>query len=415
VNASRKERFTIVGLYPWGKFWSISEGSGSPSFYLSPRGFVDAGHRIILVTPRFERPAGREVVDGIEIVRYAGGPGCVTEPPGGPALRFLRRTANYVHYQIAAFVAAFRVCRRIRPDALIAYGEYSTPVTWLLGKCFRVPTVARLFGTGIAPFLGRPLHLAYHFVQVLAFGVPATRTILCDDGSKGDVVARRLGVSSDRLRFWRNGADHALYRPAADRRALRRELDLPPDDVLLFTVSRLWGQKRIDRILAALPQVRASHPTTSLLIVGDGAERAALEAEAKRLGVADAVFFAGAVPRERLGDFINAGDVFVAMSDRTNAANPLFEAMLCAKPCVVLNTGGTAEVIEDGVNGWLVPESRPEELAPILVRVLSDGPRALAVGKRALEWAKANIPTYEERQRLEVSVVEEVVRAPRGQ
>jgi glycosyltransferase involved in cell wall biosynthesis len=409
-TASPRKRLTVVGIYPWGKFWSIREGSGSPSFYLSPRGFVDAGHRIVLVTPRFDQPAGKDTYRGIELIRYRGGPSSVLETTGSALGRFVRRTVNYLHYQVAAFIAGFRACRELKPDVLIAYGEYSRPVTWALGKCFRRPTVARLFGTGLESVLGDPLRLAYHFVQVMAFRVPATRVILCNDGSRGDQVAERLGVEAHRLRYWRNGADHAMYDPAVDRAALRSRLGLPAEGRILFTVSRLWGEKRIDRILAALPTVRSHYPDTTLLVVGDGVERENLEAEATRLGVAGAIVWAGSVDRDVLASYLNAGDLFVAMSDRTNAANPLFEAMLCAKPCVVLDTGATSEVIRHGENGWLVPAEHPERLGATLVEVFADWPRALEVGTRALEWARAHIPTYEERQRMEVAVVEEAAR-----
>jgi glycosyltransferase involved in cell wall biosynthesis len=120
------------------------------------------------------------------------------------------------------------------------------------------------------------------------------------------------------------------------------------------------------------------------------------------------------VVRDVLASYINAGDLFVAMSDRTNAANPLFEAMICAKPCVVLDTGATSEVIRHAHNGWLIPEAHPERLGATLIEVLSDWPRALEVGERALEWARAHIPTYEERQRMEVALVEEAAREGMG-
>jgi len=175
--------------------------------------------------------------------------------------------------------------------------------------------------------------------------------------------------------------------------------------VLLFTISRLHPEKHVERILGALPDVLTAHPDTAFVVIGSGPEDAFLRREAERLGVADAVIFAGAVDRDHLGDYMNACDVFVAMSDRTNAANPLFETSLCAKPPVVLDTGGTSAAVTDGVNGWLVPESAPEQLGEVLRRVLDDPDERRRVSEGALRWARANIPSYRRRQEMEVDAV----------
>ncbi len=416
---SESPRLTVVGIYPWWTFWALGEGRGSPSFYLSPKGFVNAGHRMIIVQPRRDNPPGRAEYRGIELVRYRGGPYTIIEDTTQSKLRrVVSRNWIYWQYQVAAFVAGVRVCRREKPDALIAYGDHSTPVTWLLGKLFGTPTVNRLFGTFLNRYLeGGPftrLKLLYHYIQVLGLKVPASYTVLCDDGSEGDRVAAALGVDPERFRFWRNGSDHSRYDPDVDVRALRERLGLPQRGTLLFNISRLHREKRNDRIIAALPMVLERHPDTRLVLIGSGEDRDRLETEAHRLGVDHAIIWTGSIDQENLGDYINACDVFVAMSDRTNAANPLFEACLSGKPPVVLNTGGTGRAITHGVNGWLVPEANPEALGPMLLEILADPDRVAEVGRAALEWARANVPTIEGRQRMEVDIVEQAVREHRA-
>ncbi len=410
-----REKLTILGIYPFWTFWSMGEGKGTPSFFLSPKGFVDAGHRMVLVMPRRDNPAGESTYHGIELVRYRGAPGSILENPGrGRFIRFFIRNWKYVQYQVATLVAASRVARRLKPDLILSYGDYAAPIGWAVSRRLGVPNITRLFGTFLARFVGSRVKLYYHYIQVLGFIVPARYVILCDDGSEGDRVAKALGLPRDRLRYWKNGLDYTLYRPDADRRGLRRRLGLPADGEIIFTVSRMHPEKHIERILRAMPTVLERHPEARFLMVGDGPEEHALKEEARRLGVTDAVIWAGSVDREHLGDYLNAGDVFVAMSDRTNAANPLFEAMLCAHSCVVLNTGGTSRSVQDGVNGYLVPEDRPEELGPILSRVLDAPDERREAGRRAREWVLANIPSLDARQRLEVALAEETVREARA-
>jgi len=410
-----EKKLTILGIYPFWNFWSMGEGKGTPSFFLSPKGFVDAGHRMVLVLPRRDNPPGETLYHGIELIRYRGGPGSILENPArGRFVRFLIRNWKYWQYQIAAFIAASKAAKRLQPDLILAYGEYSAPVGWLLSRRLGVPNITRLFGTFLARFLGSPLKLYYHYIQVLGFKMPARYVIICNDGSNGDRVAEALGVRMDRFRFWRNGTDHAIYNPEADRASLRKKLGLPADAPIIFTVSRMHREKHIERILAAMPAILKRHPDARFLMVGDGPDEMLLRLEAERLAVAHAVIWAGSVDRENLSDYVNAGDVFVAMSDRTNAANPLFEAMLCAQPCVVLDTGGTSEVIADGENGWLLPESRPEMLGPTVLSVLDNPDEARARGGRARDWALENIPSLEERQRMEVALVEQTVRDAGG-
>jgi glycosyltransferase involved in cell wall biosynthesis len=409
-------QLTIVAVFPWWKFWMMGEGEGSPSFFLSPKGFVDAGHRMIVVMPRAAGLPATETYHGMEIVRYRAGFTSVLDEPDHPKLwRFLRRHAIYWWYQVVAFLAALRVCRRERPGVIIGYGDQSPPATWLLGKVAGLPTVHRCFGTSLAPAVGNPFKLLYRYIEVLALRIPARALVLVNDGSDGDKIARRLGVPIERIRFWRNGMNHDLFDPLTPARTHRDALGLPPEGPLLYTVSRFHPQKHIERILQALPDVFNAHPGAHCVLVGDGPERPFLEAEVARLGLDDRVLFTGALDQTQLKAVNNACDVFVAMSDRTNAANPLFEAMIAGRPGVVLDSGATSDVIEHDVNGWLVPEAYPERLSAVLSAILGDGSRISEVGQAARRWAVEHIPTWKERQRMEVEVVEEVVRAWRAE
>lgn len=405
-----KEPLTVVGIYAWPVFWAIEEDKGSPSFYLSPKGFVDAGHRMVVVMPRGDSPPGPSSYRGIELYRYGGGPASIRENPlQGRLRRTIRRNVVYWHYVVAALVGGHRACRRAAPDAIVAYGDYSVIPAFLLARRFRVPLITRIFGTNLYRYLGKRLWLLYHYMHVLPYKVPADYLIMANDGSSGDRVATALGVPADRLRFWRNGGDHDIPVLAEDRAEIRRALELPDRAPLLFTISRLHPEKHIERILDALPVVRASHPSVRFVIIGAGPDDARLRRIAALRGVEDVVIWAGALSRARLAEYIHACDVFVATSDRTNAANPLFESMLSGKPGVLLDTGETSRAVTDGENGWLVPEDAPERLGDVLVGVLDDPERLARVGERARAWALANIPTYTERQRMEVALVEQAV------
>jgi glycosyltransferase involved in cell wall biosynthesis len=97
-------------------------------------------------------------------------------------------------------------------------------------------------------------------------------------------------------------------------------------------------------------------PFTAML-VGDGPDRAMLEARATALGVADAVQFLGERPDvERL---LPGFDVFVLSSREEGIPNALLEAMAAGRPAVVTDVGGNREVLRDGDTGWIVPAQSP--------------------------------------------------------
>ena len=107
--------------------------------------------------------------------------------------------------------------------------------------------------------------------------------------------------------------------------------------------------------------------------MGDGPERKALERETERLGVGDRLHFVGFVTHDRLPAAMAHADVLVLPSLYEELGTVLLEAMQAGLPIVASETGGIPDVIEDGVNGLLVPPGDPEALARVIDRILSDG------------------------------------------
>jgi len=154
-------------------------------------------------------------------------------------------------------------------------------------------------------------------------------------------------------------------------------------------VGRLAPQKGVGTLVAAAGLLE--DPSAQILLVGDGPERKALEREAKRIGVADRLHFVGFVTHERLPAVLAHADLLVLPSIYEELGTVLLEAMQAALPIVASKTGGIPEVIEDGVNGMLVPPGDPEALARAIDRLLAD--RALAC--RLSEGAQERVKHYD--------------------
>jgi glycogen(starch) synthase len=139
-------------------------------------------------------------------------------------------------------------------------------------------------------------------------------------------------------------------------------------------VGRLAPQKGVHTLVAAAGLLE--DPSVRVLLVGDGPERKALEREAERIDAGDRVRFLGFFAHERLPAAMAHADLLVLPSVYEELGTVLLEAMWAGLPIVASRTGGIPDVIEDGVNGLLVPPGEPEALASVIDRVLAD--RALA-------------------------------------
>jgi glycosyltransferase involved in cell wall biosynthesis len=159
---------------------------------------------------------------------------------------------------------------------------------------------------------------------------------------------------------------------------VRAEYGVGADTPLVVVVARHHPQKDLAMFLRAMVRVRAAVPGVRAVMVGDGPERAHLEAECTRLGLADVVAFAGFRPNP--ADEMQAADV-VALSSRWEGS-PLVvaECLALGRPLVTTAVGTVARHLVDGVSARVVPVGDDAAFAAALVELLGDPDRAAAIG-----------------------------------
>lgn len=171
--------------------------------------------------------------------------------------------------------------------------------------------------------------------------------------------------------------DPAPADPAA-LAAVRTQLGLPADARVIFTLGRFIGIKGFDDLLdafAALPAAPGGQPL-HLVIGGDGELRAALQAQAERLGIAARTHFPGwlAAP----GPYYHLAEIMVCPSRHETLGNVILEAWSYRKPVVATRSPGACELIVDDANGLLCPVADPPALAARLRELLDAGSAARA-------------------------------------
>jgi glycosyltransferase involved in cell wall biosynthesis len=208
------------------------------------------------------------------------------------------------------------------------------------------------------------------------------------------------GCRPERVIMVPNGIDHIRFaRNDALRADARRELGLGDQDLVIGAVGRLERQKRFDLLIDAVSGLRKDFPQLRLLIAGDGSLRGALEDRIAQGGAAGFVQLLGHQP-----DVIrlhHAFDLFVQASDQEGSPNVVLEAMSLATPAVVTDVGGTADLIEDGVHGLLIPAGNAAALTGAIRRALSDWPATLARRDAARARVEAELSFGQRMARVE--------------
>ncbi len=197
------------------------------------------------------------------------------------------------------------------------------------------------------------------------------------------VVSRAIGavmeaarIGRQRLRLVYEGVPDPA--PATGGRAALRELGVPEDAPVVGNVAALTGHKDHATLLEAMARLRPRQPQARLVILGEGELRGTLEAQARALGLADRVVFAGF--RRDLDRLLPAFSVFCLSSHLEGLGTSLLDAMAYGLPVVATAAGGIPEAVADGVTGRLVAPRDPDALASALAEALGDDARRAGWG-----------------------------------
>jgi glycosyltransferase involved in cell wall biosynthesis len=260
----------------------------------------------------------------------------------------------------------------LRVEAIDAHYLYPDGVVavWL-GREFGLPVVitARGSDTSLLPRYRVPRRL----IQGAIAGADA---LIAVSAALGEEL-QALGAPPGKVTVLRNGVDLGLFRPPADRAGLRAALGV--EGKVLLSVGLLIPRKGHHLTIEAL----AALPGHTLLVLGEGPERAALEALAARCGIADRVRLLGARPHAELPAFYGAADAMVLASSREGWANVLLESMACGTPVVSSPAWGSREAVAAPAAGLVLDTATPATIAAGVRQLLAAPPDRAATRRYA--------------------------------
>jgi glycosyltransferase involved in cell wall biosynthesis len=316
------------------------------------------------------------LVDDFDVAVAAYGHGPLREAAAASGVRFipLRHVRRPISpwRDLAGLVELVRLLRRERPDILHASSSKAGVLGRLAALLAGVPIrIFTVHGWAFSAHSGAASRL-YRWADRLMR--PLTTVTICvaeHERARGlearTCTAERTVVIPNAI-----GVQHA---PSA-----RHDRERP----LLVTVGRLKAPKdflTLVRALALLPR-----GSFDALIVGDGPDRADLEAEIRRLGIGERVHLAG--ERRDVSALLAGASVFVLPSVSEGLPVSVLEAMAAGLPVVGSRVGGMPELVVEGETGLLVEPGDPDELAAALGRLLAERELRRRLGDAGRERAR---------------------------
>ena len=315
-------------------------------------GFIARGHRVVL----YAAPGAR-IVD--EAPRF--GVPTVALPIGRKRLR-----------------GVGSVSRALATDPVDIVNAHSSTDAWLDAlACSWLRRTRRP-----APVLVRTRH-----VSIAVPRDPATRwlyrrataRIVTTGVALRDQLIRDNRFDADRIDSVPTGIDAAIFAPCS-KAAARSDLGLPQTAPLIGIVATLRSWKGHRFLVDALPLL--ARRDARLVIVGDGPQRSALDAQVNALHLAERVTFAG--QQADVAPWLAALDAF-ALPSYANEGVPqaLLQAMFMAVPCITTDAGAIPEIARDEKTARIVPREDAVALARAIDAVLSDPAGSTAMAERA--------------------------------
>lgn len=357
--------------------------------FLSAGGVQRAGRHTAAVLVDYARERGIPY----RILSLNDPPGTHRGRVGEQAFRFQAFGRAKARFVLATLSLAFR-----KPKVVVAGHPNLAPVAWTI--------------TILAP-RARFIVLT-HGIEVWNRVPPVRRTAL----QRADLVlapstetARKLmtvqRVPKAKVRILPWGLDPQF---TSECSGASHPLSTSPAGRVVLTVGRLdasEGYKGVDVLIESLLRLLVSVPDARLVVVGDGDDLPRLKRLTRRLGLDGRVYFLGQVSAQDLVAWYRRCDVF-AMPSRGEGFGLVFlEAMAFGKPVVGGAHGGTLDIIEDGVTGFLVEHGNVEQLTQVLERLLTDDGLRKEMGRRARERVQSSY-LFEHFQARLTQIVEEL-------
>jgi glycosyltransferase involved in cell wall biosynthesis len=219
----------------------------------------------------------------------------------------------------------------------------------------------------------------------------ADSIIVVNDRTRELLISR--GIQENKIVIIPPGVDTKTFSPGKITKA--------NEVVNLVTISYLINRKRIDLILNALLLVVKKNPNVFLRIVGDGPQKTSLIKQANELGLQKYVSFEGYCTYDRISKYYQLSDIYLSCSESEGFSTVSLEALSSGLALVSTAVGGFSDIIEEGLNGYLIPAANYQTMAEKIILLSTDTNKLLRFRRNSrqkalkkYDWDKVIVPLY---------------------
>lgn len=215
---------------------------------------------------------------------------------------------------------------------------------WLAHRARQQSALAQWL-TGVSPY-----HRYVLEAERRTFANPRLRAVICNSQLVRDDIRRHFRIAPEKLHVIYNGLDLEYFHPRlrdTERASMRATLGVRASEYVYLFVGSGFERKGVERVLEALVRTRASR----LVVVGRDGRLIPMQRRAAALGLADRVHFAGG--QNDVRPYLAAADCFVLPTLYDPMPNAALEALACGLPVITSTQSGAAELIREGVNGYV--------------------------------------------------------------
>ena len=400
------ERKKLLVVSPWESEWSLGVEAGVSDDFYFVRGFTRAGFELHFLVPE----GGGKTDERSDDVRTHTYPNFFHKTRNLP--QFVRRLTWPWMFNSVVLPRALSLARSLRPDFVLGHSHYAAKTTRRCRRELGIPAGLKLFGVMDLVHTEWPRwkYFFKNFEQIAALRHPQDAWIVLDDGTRGDRVLASRGLPKEKIFFLPNGVNLEWQDTTFDRAAARATLGIRDDARVVLFLARFVASKRPQEVISIIPRVvEKTSADVVFVFAGDGPERPACEALARRLGVSDSAVFIGIVPHADVPRIMTASDLFITTSSLTNMAIPTCEAFICGLPAAAYDTGDTNRVVVPGETGLLVEDSNRARLADAVATLLNDEGELKRLGDNARRFARENFTGWDQRIQMELDIINRLI------
>jgi len=282
-----------------------------------------------------------------------------------------------IKYTYKATLKALKLQKTEKYDLSFAWSTVPAGfVSFLLRILFGLPFIVRVGGPDIPGFEERYKSI-YKLISPLIKVIWKKSNLLI---TKCKTEYDMMGAINSRLKIKTiyNGVDTNKFYPK--KKAIQMPLNI-------ICPARLIKRKGQDILIKAIAQLKEKNIIYHINFIGDGDEKYNYEKLAKQLNVSEQIKFSAYVEREKMKEQYQNADLFVLPSYNEGMSNSLLEAMACGLPVIVTDVGGTEELVEANINGYIFNAGDANKLIAILEQIQNNIKILTELGKNSYKKA----------------------------